>query len=305
MVLSQLIDQAASFWDHHVSSQDNSLMLRWWDHRELHNLVNANWSEATGSLNAGEFIRKVTGRERLGTGISIGCGSAEDEIILLEQGVLDRLIICDISTKQLERAVAFVESRGIDKNRLTLLNSVDLEQPFPEKLDLVYWRHSLHHMFDTGKTLEWCRDSLADDGAVYCNDSCPPNYMQWDEEVLNWLEMYRSSLPPEYLKNPYQPDQYMATRPEVPSVEYWMSVDPTECADSAAIIPSIQKLAPTAKIAFLGGCVYGWALNDIINNFRSEGDGLRLKNAMLVDKLMSKCGMNYFFTCVINRRDFI
>jgi SAM-dependent methyltransferase len=299
-----LIEKAASHWDSIATAKNEDLMLRWWDSPMLHRLVDENWWDATGCKNAGEFIRRETGRQTLGLGISIGCGSAEDEIILLEQNVLERLIICDISNEQLNKAEEFAASRGIDKNRLIRLNHVDLEVPFSEKLDLIYWRHSLHHMFDTEKTILWCRDNLTDHGAIYCNDACPPNRMQWDETTLKWTELYRASLPHEYLRSPFEAGQYLPYRPNVPSVEFWKSVDPTECADSANIIPAIRKHAPNARVAFLGGCIYALALDDILNNFRKEEDLVLLRNAMGLDKFMSNAGMNYFFTCVINRRDF-
>jgi len=300
-----LIDQAASYWDQVATSAEQELILRWWESPMLRGLVDATWAEATGCLHAGEYIRKVTGRQSLGTGISIGCGAAEDEILLLERGVLDRLIVCDISNEQLNRAEAFAASRGVDTNRLIRRNFVDLEQPLPEKVDLFYWRQSLHHMLDTEQTILWCRDNLTADGAIYCNDACPPNYMQWGDDVLHWVEQYRESLPREYLRSPWQKGEYLPSRPAIPTVDYWKSVDPTECADSASIIPAFRKHAPAARIEFLGGCIYALALDDIINNFRAESDLPLLKSAMLADKLMSHAGMNYLFTCVINRRDFI
>lgn len=300
-----LIEQAASHWDQMATSQNQGLLLRWWESPMLHRLVDENWWTATGCANAGEYIRRETGRHTLGTGISIGCGTAEDEIILLEQGVLERLIIADISNEQLNKAEVFARSRGINPDRLIRMNHVDLDRPFSEKLDLIYWRQSLHHMFDTDATIRWCRDSLTDDGAIYCNDACPPNFMQWDDAVLDWVEMYRASLPIEYRRSPFEEGQYLPCRPILPSVEFWKSVDPTECADSAAIIPAFRRHAPGAKITFLGGCIYALALDDILNNFRKESDMALLRNAMMLDRFMSNAGMNYFFTCVINRRDFL
>lgn len=300
-----LMEKAANHWDRIVNAEDQGLILHYWESPMLRDLVDANWRIATRCANSADYIRKVTGRRSFGTGLSIGCGSAEDEISLLEQGVLERLVVSDISNEQLDRAEAFAESRGIDRNRLIRRNFIDLTKPLPEKVDLFYWRHSLHHMLDTEKTIIWCRDNLAENGAIYCNDACPPNFMQWDDRVLDWVEMYRSTLPRSYLRDPHNQSGYLPLRPEVASVEHWHSIDPTECADSAAIIPAIKKHAPGAKIAFLGGCIYALALEDIINNFRDESDLALLENAMLLDRFMSNAGMNHFFACVLNKRDFI
>ena len=305
VVHDALIEKAASHWDQTVTAEDTGLILHYWESPLLRELVDANWRDATGCANSAEYIQRGSGRKTFGTGISIGCGSAEDEISLLESGILDQLIVCDISSEQLDRAEALAASRGIDPARLIRRPFVDPSQPLPEKVDLFYWRQSLHHMPDTQRTLKWCRDSLNDDGAIYCNDACPPNYMQWDSKVLDYVGLFRSLLPKQYLKDPQNPTLYLPDRPELPSIEHWLATDPTECADSAAIIPAIRKLAPEADIGFLGGCIYGLAMDDIINNFRSRDDLPLLEKAMRFDKLMSLAGMNQFFACLINRRDFI
>ncbi len=288
-----------------ASQTDTGLMLRWWDSPALHRLVDENWWRATGCNNTAEYFRRAVGRDTLGLGLSIGCGTAEDEILLLEQGVFERLILCDISNEQLDRAEAFARERGIAPERIIRKNFVDLEQPYETKIDLIYWRHSLHHMFDTRLTLEWCRDNLSLDGAIYCNDACPPNRMQWGQQVLDWVELYRASLPHKYLRSPFSPDEYLPCRPHVHSIEHWQAIDPTECADSESIIPAIRDLAPCARIDFLGGCIYALALDDILNNFREKGDEQLLADAMLLDRYMSSAGMNFFFTCVIKKSDFI
>ncbi len=200
--------------------------------------------------------------------------------------------------------VNYLVSQGIDPNRLIRTNHIDLSVPYGEALDLIYWRQSLHHMFDTRSTLAWCRDNVTSDGAIFCNDACPPNYMQWERKVLDWVELYRFSLPRPLLRSPFDPDAYLPCRPAPPGIDYWTQLDPTECVDSANIIPAISDLAPGAHIFYLGGCIYGLALEDIINNFRSDADKALLENAMLLDRFMAQAGMNFYFTSVIKRSDF-
>lgn len=300
----ELLERAASHWDDMATRPAVAVVLRWWESAELRRLVDENWQRVTGCENTGALIRHVTGKTKFGVGLSIGCGTAEDEIRLLEQGVLDRLILCDISNEQLDFAEAFARERGIDPNRLIRTNHIDLSVPYGEALDLIYWRQSLHHMFDTRSTLAWCRDNVTSDGAIFCNDACPPNYMQWERKVLDWVELYRFSLPRPLLRSPFDPDAYLPCRPAPPGIDYWTQLDPTECVDSANIIPAISDLAPGAHIFYLGGCIYGLALEDIINNFRSDADKALLENAMLLDRFMAQAGMNFYFTSVIKRSDF-
>ncbi len=300
----ELLEKAARHWDQMAARPDDRLILRWWESPTLRKLVDENWWRATGAGNAGEYIRRKTGRDSLGLGMSIGCGTAEDEILLLKQGVLDRLILCDISNEQLDRAMIFAQEQEIDVDRIIRSNYVDLSKNYHEPLDLIYWRHSLHHMFDTRATIEWCRANLTANGAIYCNDACPPNYMQWGETILDWVELYRKSLPTAYLVSPFDRSTLMSSRLTPPGIDHWKAIDPTECADSAGIIPAIQDLAPKAHIALLGGCIYALALEDIINNF-DEKDEPMLRNAMRLDHFMAEAGMNFYFACVINRDDFL
>lgn len=299
-----LLGQTASHWDEKAKAQKAGLITRWWESPALRQLVDDNWHAATGCPTVADYIRREAKRQSLGTGISIGCGAAEDEINLLHQGVIERLILCDVSNEQLSKAEAYAKSLGIASGSLVHRNHVDFDRAFPEKLDLIYWRQSLHHMFDVRRTLEWCRDSLTPAGAIYCNDACPPNYMQWGDDVLHWVEAYRASLPQRYLKSPFDADVYYPARPWLLDVDYWKARDPTECVDSANIVPSIRALAPSARIHFLGGCIYGFALDDILDNFRAKDDARLLESAMILDKFMSSCGMNIFFTCVIRKDQF-
>ena len=300
------IKVATTFWNESATAEKTQLMLRWWEHPYLHDLIDKVWHERTGCHHSGEYIEKITGRRHFSTAISIGCGSAEDEIHLLQTGLVGRFILYDISEEQLARAKQEAESRGVDTSRLILrAEFLDLGQKFPEEIDLVYWRHSLHHMLDVDQAIIWCKENLSANGAVYCNDACPPSYMQWGDNVLDWCELFRRSLPVGCLKSPFQEGAYLPERPTPPSVEFWKSVDPTECVDSGNIIPSILRRAPDADIRYLGGIIYAIALDDIINNFRREEDNALLRNAMLLDHFLSESGMNYFFTSVIKKSDFI
>ena len=77
-----------------------------------------------------------------------------------------------------------------------------------------------------------------------------------------------------------------------------MSLDPTECADSQNIIPAIQSHAPHTVIFYLGGLIYGYSINDILNNFDENSDLSLFEFSMLTDELPSRFGYNCYFTSI-------
>jgi SAM-dependent methyltransferase len=302
MSIAEAKKTAAETWDR-LASTPRELRLRYWDSPSLRKLVRERFLEETGGNTVRDVITRHTGRNHFKTAISIGCGQASEEIWLLEHKFVDHFVLCDFSAVQLELARKAAEARGIDPSRITFTNEVHTDRPFGRKLDLVYWRSSLHHMLDTAEAVKWSADAVRGDGVVYCNDYCGPNRMQWPDEMLSWAQKVRQALPPSYLRNPHDPDTSLGTQVYRQSVDYWMQIDPTECADSENIIPALKKYLPQTHIYYLGGAVYHLALNDIIHNFSdTELDESLLRFCMTVDALLASRGLNHFFVSVSDIR---
>jgi len=288
--------RAAETWNRIVTDPAPK-RSRFWHSPNLTALVDQRWRRETGYNTPVQFICGESGRNHFAVMLSIGCGAAANELKLLQEGIVDRIILCDISDAQLQLARNSAKNFGLDEARIEFRNFLDFSNPSREKIDLIYWQQSLHHMFDTEAAIAWCLDALQGQGAMYYHDACPPNRIQWPSDAIDWVERFRSALPRRYLASD-SPTWWHPARREPESVEYWLEVDPTECADSANIIPAIRKLAPQTRLHFLGGLIYGYAMHDILSNFDEDLDRPLFEFAMLVDELLSKLGYNYFFTGV-------
>ena len=81
----------------------------------LHKLVNRRFAEVTGCNNEMEVIARHTNRTHFGTAVSIGCGSASEELWMMQQSFVDRFILYDISTVQLQLASAQASQRNVSR----------------------------------------------------------------------------------------------------------------------------------------------------------------------------------------------
>lgn len=298
IVMDHALKKAAATWDL-LADKPAERRSRFWHSPTLLGLLHKRFRERTGCATASEFICRYSNRNHFGTALAIGCGRAGEELLLLRDQLVDRLILSDISEGQLALARADALRLGLDLSRIEFRGYIDMSNPLGEKVDLVYWRDSLHHMIDTEKAVAWSCDVLQGDGVMYCHDACPPNWMQWSSETLDWVERFRASLPARCLATD-NPTWFHPVRPLPKSVEWWKDIDPTECADSENIIPSLKRFAPDSNILFRGGMIYGYAMDDIIDTFDEVSDRHLFEMAIVIDDLMSSLGHNYYFTSLSN-----
>lgn len=79
-------------------------------------------------------------------------------------------------------------------------------------------------------------------------------------------------------------------------------IDPTEAADSEAIIPAIMKYFPTADVTFTGGAILRLAFNDVIHNLDEDDDRHILSLVAIIDELSALLGHSALAT-VLGRKD--
>ncbi|WP_029353287.1 class I SAM-dependent methyltransferase [Bosea sp. 117] len=295
--MSSAAEQTAAHWDH-LANQQPAFRTRFWESPVLLRLIEERLFRATGCRNPRELIVKQSGREHFEVGLSVGCGLAVPELWMLKDGTVGHFILCDVASEALRRAAEFAQSIGVDPSRITLMREIEIGAALERKIDLVVWRNALHHMFDTDLAVKWSVDILRGDGVVYCEEYCGPDRMQFSDEMMDWAERVRRALPERYLRDPAMPGQLYPVRPEIPSTEDWLRIDPSECADSANIVPALRRHAPDTRMTFMGGAMYHLALNDILHNFEDGIDDHLLDLIMMVDELLVDRGVNQFVHAV-------
>jgi SAM-dependent methyltransferase len=220
---------------------------------------------------------------RPGRALSVGCGLGTKEMDAIAAGAADVFECYDISASAINGARSIAAERGLS-HRITFhhadINSCNVGTGF----DLVYWNNSLHHMFDTHAFVAWSRDSLRDGGLFAMDDYVGATRFQHSPELVAWCNRLLASLP-EYLR------RHWNGRDNIPPFSVCdpkalACTDPSECADSGAILPAVRSIFPRAEVIKTGGAAY-IALSNALQNFRSETEIALLNAILLADEEVS------------------
>ena len=133
------------------------------------------------------------------------------------------------------------------------------------------------------------------------DDFVGPTRMQWSDRMLRMASRVRAALPEKYMKDPHLPERML--RRDVVRPKLWRMYlsDPTECADSAAIIPNLQEIFPNIDITPTGGAIYHLALNDILHNIDEVDDRALLDKILSIDDLCARIGEFHYAVAIAER----
>lgn len=277
-------------WDRVLEQGSSGLRLHWWEDpttvRHINRLV---CGQAVDGLHAGfhrrilELLPPHTERIRA---LSVGCGTGSKEMALIEEaaGRFEFEFLCfDVAPAALEAAKTMAREKGLEQ-QITFR----LEDAFASDLDcswdLVYWNNSLHHMLDTEQAIAWSRDRLKGGGLLAIDDYVGPNQFQWSEPTIRQATQLLQSLAPHQRIDPTNPARTVRTVGGKPPRESVIATDPTEAADSAAIIPALRQAFPgSLDLIPTGGLAYLICLDELFENFKSEEDLRQLQDLLEAD----------------------
>ena len=197
----------------------------------------------------------LRGRD-FGVGVSVGCGEGSKEMALLAVGAVRHFHLFEIADARVARGRERARNLGLSGRISWHVESPDFADPMP--VDLVYWNNALHHMLDTRVAVAWSRESLRPGRTFYMNDFVGPDRMQWPDEMLEAASAIRRQLPERLIGSASR----TLARPR-------KLADPTECADSAAILPAIREHFPAASVTPTG-VVYHLALHGLLDRFADD-----------------------------------
>lgn len=225
-------------------------------------------------------------RDRAGSAIpikravSIGCDAGVKEMQFIRQGVVEHFDLYEISSGFLEQGKSFAREWGIyDKLNFVYANA--FEKYDGRKYDLVYWDSALHHMFDAESAVRWSYEALREGGWFVMTEFVGANRFQHSDEAIDLANMVRDSLDDRYFVNPVNPNQNYERHIRRLTLEE-MAYDPSEAADSEAILPSVLKYFPDAFIKHIGGTIYHMGLNDVLTHIPDESPFLKM--ALMIDE---------------------
>lgn len=295
---------AAAHWTKKTKEPPHrGLTRRWWQHPVIVRHVTKTICGAPlDRLAAGDVSlleRWLPGRV-FDKGVSIGCGTGKKEVTLLRSGLVSRFDLYEISEARIEQGREIADRHRVG-DRITWHNCVvDFESgALDAEHDLVYWNNALHHMFEVDQAVRWSKRALRPGGYLYVNDFVGPTRMQWPDEALAIASRARELLPRRLLKRPTGKG-YLPTSLKRPDPYKLAAEDPTECADSADILPAIRRHFNAAWIKPTGGTIYHSALNDVIHNFTDE-DAPLLEWLLLLDDACTLAGHTHYAVALAPR----
>lgn len=267
--------------------------INWWESKIVHQHINrlvSGADSATAGQGLIDRVKQISGGKPFECGVSVGCGIASKEFRLLQQGVVKRFVLFELSEARIARGKELAEQRGLGGR--VEFRSDDAFSAFDAgAFDFVHWDNSLHHMFDVMDAVRWSHHVLRPGGLFYMYDFVGPTRWQWTDKSLDLIERIRTLLPERMLTDPWYPDRHdtptLKTRIPRKTPERIMRDDPSEAADSGRILEAVEKYFPQAEVKRIGGVIYHLGLSHIYHNIdeSNEEDRAILRLLLLMDEL--------------------
>ena len=103
------------------------------------------------------------------------------------------------------------------------------------------------------RAVQWSSDRLRAGGLFAIDDYVGATYNQHPPELVAWGTEWMASLPERLRRHWNGVDVKLWPFTSRIAVEDIIAIDPSECADSAAILPSIRDIFPDHQIVETGG----------------------------------------------------
>ncbi len=229
-------------------------------------------------------------------GISLGAGTGSNEASLLDANIVEHFTLLELSQVRADMIRAMMAKKGLT-NRVKIIVGDGMTAKLPANYyDFVYWNNSLHHMFNVRDAIRWSHTQLADHGTLAMFEYVGPNRFQFDTKVISLLNRLRYSMPSYWFPSTLHRETCC------PPIEYWMKRDPSEAADSEAILPELRSLFRDILSWPLGGLIYHVAMQDIWDNVNVTSDAECLKRYLDMDVTLTK-EIRTVYTAVIARKE--
>jgi len=275
------------FWDKQVEAAGEMPPgSAWWNTpfviRHINRIV---CGDALDGLHAGfhrrinELVSTMPGPRKA---LSVGCGVGTKEMDLMAGGEIDTFECYETSGATADLGNSIAEERGLGQ-RFKIHHADAFSTCAATDFDLVYWNNSLHHMMDARAAIEWSYDRLRAGGLFAIDDYVGATYNQHSPELVAWGTELMASLP-ERLRKHWNGVDVMPPFTARVSVDDIIATDPSECADSASILPAISEIFPDHQVIKTGGAAYFYAMMHTFQNFTSETDVALLTTILNADR---------------------
>lgn len=197
--------------------------------------------------------------------VSLGSGISANEIKLAQYSNFEEIICIDIAKDQMLEAEASAKRLGLKNISFVCadFNTYDIPK---EYYDIVFFHSSLHH-FDnmTHFVATTIKNSLKPNGLLVINEYVGPTRLQFPKSQILKINEALKLIPKTY-RTRYK-SNLLKKRFYGSGIIRMIIADPSECIDSAMILPAIHANFKTVVEKPYGGNILMNALKDISHHF--------------------------------------
>lgn len=235
--------------------------------------------------------------------LSLGCGTAGQEIFAARMGLVGTMVALDTAPGALEIARAACEREGVAGFEF---GPVDLNAPRLPRgpFDVVLMNMSLHHVRELEQLLEAVRQVMVPGGHFLANEFVGARQFQFPAAQLAKVQELLALLP-ERLRHDVVTGG-LKTEYVTHPVEWWDRTDPSEAVRSDEIPDQVGKRFRVEERLDYGGTFLALVLEHIVHNFRAdvpEDRAILSLLARLEAAILASGTFASDFTVLVARRD--
>jgi 2-polyprenyl-3-methyl-5-hydroxy-6-metoxy-1,4-benzoquinol methylase len=197
--------------------------------------------------------------------LSLGSGVCSHELTFARTDQFAAVHCLDIATQLLAEAQAIANKEDL-KGFETFCKSIYDWTPPLKQYDVILFNSSLHHFKGVERLLvDFIKPLLKPDGLLVIHEYVGPDRNQLPDKQVNAIINALRSLPIN-LRTRFRSNR-IKSKYSGPGWLRMYLADPSECVDSAAILPALRKHFTPKIERPLGGNILTWVLKDIAHHF--------------------------------------
>ena len=197
--------------------------------------------------------------------ISLGSGKSHHEIELAKYSNFEEIVCVDIAENRMLEAEARSNKLNLKNIKFVCADFNDYSIP-KEYFDIVFFNASLHHFDNIERFVETTiKNSLKTNGLLVINEFVGATRLQFPKHQITKINEALKIIPKEY-KIRYK-SNLLKSRYYGSGILRMILADPSECIDSASILPSIRSNFHTVIEKPYGGNILMSVLKDISHHF--------------------------------------
>lgn len=202
--------------------------------------------------------------------LSLGSGSCGHELELATYPQFMEIVCVDLAQNRLDEAAQMAQESQLNNIHFVCADIKDYSFP-ADHFDMVLFNSSLHHFKDVDTLLkEYIKPCMKDDGYLIINEYVGPTRLQFPKHQLVAINESLRMIPTPFRKR-FKTNK-IKSRFYGSGILRMIMADPSECIDSASIIPAIHQQFKTTLEKPYGGNILMNSLKDISHHFLELDD---------------------------------